>query len=659
MPANTFDPQPSADLQDGVVALGDALRIYRVKRRLTQAELVDLLKANQMIEVDQAYISRVERNEIRPRRPRLEAICSELECTLAEVNALAGQLVLLSRRRDAINNTSAPSTRRPTPNASENLSAYQTATLAAHIGIWRFDFAARVIWLSVSSKALVDPNVLSSEWKDYVLASDHQSVRRAVLAALRSGCGDFECYARLRSPDGTPRMFRIAGKIERGSGRRALSLSGAIMPVSDQQCIAMYAIDAIRGSYIFAKDRNLLFTFVNRALVEAFGKKSKGELIGKTDRDIHPHADEVRFFNEMDRAAISLLDQRTSNRTDLPSDNHRLAINEEFFTDSKGHRRVLATVKEPILMPNNEIQIFGIATDVTEYHRLKASFDHLMNYVGDTGDVIYFKDDESRFIRANRAMASLAGVSEPGEMVGKRDHDFFPAEYADEWRKEEQQVFSSGIPSVNKVCRNQMPDGSITWRMVSKYPVTDSDGKVCELIGIAKDITELVVARDRLRFESQLFDQVVNSDKVMLCIWVKDVTGRYIKSNQQFATRHGYRDAAMIIGKTDFDHWPRAIAESYRHDDNFVVYGKSAKLCYQERQHWEDGKESLILTSKIPVLDSDGCVVAILGMYEVLQESPSANDASKVRPQQAKNRMTQSLKQIELALSNQGLCMGM
>jgi PAS domain S-box-containing protein len=657
MSANAYRAETSA-ARAKTIALGDAIRMYRTKRRLTQGELAALLKADR-VEIDQAYLSRVENNEIRPRAARLAAICSQLECTTSDLEILAQELATLSQRRDAINSKPGALARRPVAAANENVSAYQIATLAAHVGIWRFDFDARTLWLSVSSRALVDDKIISADWKDYVVPQDHVIVRKAILGALRTAQQAFDCFARVHAPSNTQLMVRIAGKIERGIGRRALSISGAIVPVSDSQLVAMHAIDSIKGCFIFAKNRDLQFTFVNQALVEAFGKKSKSELLGKTDLEIHPHPEEVRFFNQMDQRAIDLFDQQAAGRAAGRGENHRLAIDEEFLTDSQGVRRVLATVKEPILMPNNEVHIFGIATDVTEKRHLQALFDMLMNHVGDTGDVICFKDKNLRFIRANRAMANLAGVTSPDELIGKCDYDFFPREYADEWRNEEELVLASGVPSVNKLCQNQMRDGSIVWRMVSKYPVKDAEGNVCELIGITKDITELVVARDRLRFESQLFDQVVNNPKAPFCIWVKDITGRYIKSNKKFAVHHNYRHASEIIGKTDFDHWPREIAERYSRDDKAVVETKSPKLCYQERQQWDGGRESLILTSKFPVLDSYGAVVAILGMYEVLQDNYQPSEMNEMRSEEARIRMNQHLKKIESALSDQGLCISL
>ena len=45
-------------------------------------------------------------------------------------------------------------------------------------------------------------------------------------------------------------------------------------------------------------------------------------------------------------------------------------------------------------------------------------------------DTIYFKDNESRFIKINNAQAKLIGIENPEEAIGKTDFDYFNKESA-------------------------------------------------------------------------------------------------------------------------------------------------------------------------------------------------------------------------------------
>ena len=62
-------------------------------------------------------------------------------------------------------------------------------------------------------------------------------------------------------------------------------------------------------------------------------------------------------------------------------------------------------------------------------------------------DRIYFKDAQSRFVKISKALAKRLGVSEPDDVVGKTDFDFFPAEKAREFYEwDEQRVITTGEP---------------------------------------------------------------------------------------------------------------------------------------------------------------------------------------------------------------------
>ncbi len=198
-------------------------------------------------------------------------------------------------------------------------------------------------------------------------------------------------------------------------------------------------------------------------------------------------------------------------------------------------------------------------------------------------------------------------------MEGKTDLDFFPKEFADAWLAEEQELFKTGKPVVNNLCTNRLKDGVRT-RLVSTFPIKDDRGQVVRLVGIAKDITDLVDAMDRLRFHSGLLEKVI--DTIPQFVFVKDTLGRYVLCNKHFAERHGYTDAKQIFGKTDFDHWSRDQGERYRKMDQKVIDEKTPQLHFVEEQHWKDGRKSIVVTSKIPLMDDNGKVIAVLGIYD-------------------------------------------
>ena len=114
-------------------------------------------------------------------------------------------------------------------------------------------------------------------------------------------------------------------------------------------------------------------------------------------------------------------------------------------------------------------------------------------------DRIYIKDRQSRFIKINAALAKRLGVASPELAVGRTDFDFMPPEKAREFQRDEQRILQSGEPLINKTEKQILPDGQSMWTSTTKVPLRDTEGKIIGLVGINRDITELVRTEDALR----------------------------------------------------------------------------------------------------------------------------------------------------------------
>jgi PAS domain S-box-containing protein len=113
-------------------------------------------------------------------------------------------------------------------------------------------------------------------------------------------------------------------------------------------------------------------------------------------------------------------------------------------------------------------------------------------------DYVYFKDTESRFLRVNREGARRLGVADPAEAIGKSDADFFPVEWEGYIAEDEREILRSGTPIIGAVERPSRPDGTRPWILVTKVPVYDADGEISGIVGINRDATEFVEAREAL-----------------------------------------------------------------------------------------------------------------------------------------------------------------
>lgn len=114
----------------------------------------------------------------------------------------------------------------------------------------------------------------------------------------------------------------------------------------------------------------------------------------------------------------------------------------------------------------------------------------LRTVIDNIPDQIFARDRDCRFTLSNQKDAEMMGVSDPSELQGKGDLDFFPRELAMQYIADDKQVMETGEAQINKV--EQMVDsaGNQRWNMTTKVPLRDSQDKVIGLVGIARDITQ-------------------------------------------------------------------------------------------------------------------------------------------------------------------------
>jgi sigma-B regulation protein RsbU (phosphoserine phosphatase) len=110
---------------------------------------------------------------------------------------------------------------------------------------------------------------------------------------------------------------------------------------------------------------------------------------------------------------------------------------------------------------------------------------------------IFRKNLAEQFTFANQRFCQTLGRS-LSEIVGKTDFDFFPAELAAKYQKDDQLILETG-KTFETVEENQPPGGEKRYVFVVKTPLYDAEGKIIGLQGIFWDITEKKRAEEQAR----------------------------------------------------------------------------------------------------------------------------------------------------------------
>jgi two-component system, OmpR family, sensor histidine kinase VicK len=107
-----------------------------------------------------------------------------------------------------------------------------------------------------------------------------------------------------------------------------------------------------------------------------------------------------------------------------------------------------------------------------------------------TPDAIYFKDLQHRYTHLNDSERLRLNVTCDEEVRGKTADGFLPPPQARSQRQEEERIFATGEPLIDRIEQHDQMDGEIRWLSTTKASIRDQSGKIVGLVGISRDVTE-------------------------------------------------------------------------------------------------------------------------------------------------------------------------
>ncbi|MCF7953316.1 MAG: response regulator, partial [Spirochaetales bacterium] len=134
-----------------------------------------------------------------------------------------------------------------------------------------------------------------------------------------------------------------------------------------------------------------------------------------------------------------------------------------------------------------------------------------------------------------------------------------------------------------------------------------------------KNLKHIETAMKELQESRKLLSNVLNTIPVRVFWKDKDLV--YLGCNTSFAEDAGFSSPEDIIGKDDYAFvWADTFADDFRKDDGYVIESGSAKLNFEEKIITANGETHQLLTSKVPLRNTQGDVIGMLGTYEDISE---------------------------------------
>lgn len=275
---------------------------------------------------------------------------------------------------------------------------------------------------------------------------------------------------------------------------------------------------------VFVKAADGRYLACNDAFAGVVGL-SRAAIIGRRTEDILPPAD-LSLHRSMDDAALSQWREQ------------RYEAQSPFGAGSLGHWLI---VKSPFRL-GGTTGIIGVGLDISDRRRAEEALQRSQQFFRRTLNTIpqpvFVKDYRHRFVFLNDAACLYFGFSRE-QMLGMTDHDFFPAEQADEFVALDELVFALGGSNLKE---EKITDsaGSEHVILTTKAVFEDDTGHPV-IVGVITDITERKRTEELLRIGAEVFEH--SSEGIM----ITDDRAQILMVNKAFVDITGY-EAVEVIG---------------------------------------------------------------------------------------------------------------
>jgi len=200
---------------------------------------------------------------------------------------------------------------------------------------------------------------------------------------------------------------------------------------------------------------------------------------------------------------------------------------------------------------------------------------------------------------------------------------------------------NTGAP-ISLEYRLQTKSGEYKWVQGSAKATFDEDGNPTRMAGSIIDIDSRKEADLQLQKDHNLLRTII--DNIPACVYVKDLSGRKVLANRSEYELWGFNREEEMLGKRDADLSKEGIAALSENEDRQVL--ETGEPIIDKDAYTEiDGKEYVLLVSKLPLKDSNGNIVGLVGISNDITERKKMENKLRERNQQLEklNNMTNKI----------------
>ncbi len=235
-------------------------------------------------------------------------------------------------------------------------------------------------------------------------------------------------------------------------------------------------------------------------------------------------------------------------------------------------------------------------------------------------DGFWINDLEGRLLEVNDSYCRMVGYTRE-ELLNMCIPEIEAMERPEETAEHLKKVAEQGYDRFET--RHRCKDGRVIDVEISANHLDVEGG---QLYVFVRDITERMRTDEAIRESEARYRVLVES--IPQKIFLKDSNSVYISCNSNYADDLGI-EPEEIPGRTDYEFYPRELAEKYIADDRRVL--ESSKTERFEERYTLHGEERVVETFKTPVRDDSGKPVALLGIFQDITERKRTEETLRQR----------------------------
>lgn len=249
---------------------------------------------------------------------------------------------------------------------------------------------------------------------------------------------------------------------------------------------------------------------------------------------------------------------------------------------------------------------------------------------------IFYKDKNSVYISCNYNYARDL-KTQPDEIIGKTDYDFFDRELAEKYRADDTRIMELG--KTEYIEEKYFQNGQEIVVQTVKTPLEDEKGNKIGILGIFWDITERRRIEEALRESEERYRTIIDYSNDM--IWTLDTQGRFLFFNKRSEEITGFelkdwqgKSFAPLIEKDDL---PKVIDVFHK-----TLGGEPAQ--YEVSVAKEDGNKIILLVNTAPIYSKE----KVLGTVSFGRDITERKKAEEQIKESLKQKLKISNKQNKL-----------